>query len=143
MISPPTHPFDANDKDWQHYAFTLASELDLPLQNIAALCGTNWQSLKSNHKVLQGVIARGRATYKARMLSELAGFAFADPALTDDPIERARIHTLKLDAVKTWLKLDAKREEMEMLSLDKDKDRNALKDLTVEELKAKAKELLK
>jgi hypothetical protein len=77
------------------------------------------------------------------MLAELAGYAFADPTIAEDPVERARIHTLKLDAIKTWIKLEAKREELTLLTEEKDKDRSALAQLTTEELRAKARELLK
>jgi hypothetical protein len=141
-ITPPRHPFDANDKEWQHYAFRLASELDLPLQNIAALCGINWTILKTSHKPLQSVIAAGRATFKARAMQELAYFLFSNPDLLDDAAERARVSAQKLDALKTWLKIEAKREEMEMLSADKDKDRDVLTKLSTEELRQKAKALL-
>lgn len=141
-ITPPSHPFDADDKEWQYYAFRLASELDLPLQNIAALCGINWAVLKTHHKALQGVIAAGRATFKANVMRELTYFLFANPDVLEDPAERARVSAQKLDAMKTWMKIEAKREEMESVKEEKTKDREVLKEMTAEELKAKARELL-
>ena len=141
-MEKPSHAFDEHCPEWQHWCFTQASTLDLNTRDIAALAGVRLHTFNT-YRNITAVIAAGRALFKSRIQKELVDYLLLDPTLYEDPAERRHLQTLKLDALKTWAKLESKREEMAHLTSEKEQDRNLLKTLTTDELKAKAAELLK
>lgn len=141
-MQKPTHKFDQHDTQWQEWCYHQASTLDLNTRDLAALTGTPLNTFV-NMRPITSVVAAGRAAFKARIQQELTGFLLLDPSLYEDPAERRHMQTLKLDALKTWAKLESKREEMAHLTAEKEQDRSLLKNLSTEELRARAAELLK
>ena len=141
-MEKPSHKFDQHCPEWQQWCFTQASTLDLNTRDLAALAGIPLNTFV-NMRPITSVVAAGRALFKSRIQKELVDYLLLDPTLYEDPAERRHLQSLKLDALKTWAKLESKREEMAHLTAEKEQDRNLLKDLSTEELKAKAAELLK
>lgn len=131
-----------DDPAWQRYVWHLARWNLLQLREIAALLGIPKKTL-DNHDLILSVIRSGWSEAYGAVNFELLSIAATDPSMYDDPAERAQIRAQKLDALKTVSKIYEKRTEYEMLSADKDKDREALKSMSIEELKARAQELLK
>ena len=141
-MDKPTHKFHQDDPEWQKFCFEQARTLDLNTRDLAALCKVPLNTFV-NMRAITSVIAEGRALFKSRVQQEFLGYLLADPTMYEDPQERAHIRTLQMDALKQWMKLETKREELAHLTEDKEKDRSVLKDLTSEELRTKARELLK
>ena len=137
----PTHPFNQNDAAWQNYCYEQARTLDLNTRDLAALCKIPLNTFV-NLKQITAVIAEGRAEFKRRVQMEFIGYLLADISAFTDPAERAHMRNLQMDALKQWMKLETKREELAHLSEDKEKDRETIRSLTTEELKAKARALL-
>ena len=138
----PSHPFSPQDPSWQRYVYHLARWQLLQIRDIAGACGVKLNTFKSYDDILS-VMRTGWAEARGFITGELMSIASIDPYVTDDPNERAQLRMQKLDALKTLNKTCEKRDEMQLFSEDKEKDRDALKELTTEELKAKARELLK
>lgn len=141
-MNKPTSKFDQHDAAWQEFCYQNARDFDLNTRDLAALCGVPLNTFVQL-KPVTAVIAAGRAEFKRRAQQEFMGYLLADPSSIEDPAERAQMRSLQMDALKTWMKLETKREEMASLTEERDKDRETIKNLTTEELKAKAKELLK
>ena len=141
-MEKPSTAFDQHDPAWQAFCYHQASTFDLNLRDLAAICGVRFNTFVQLVPVT-GAIAAGRAEFKRRAQQEFVGYLLADPSSIEDPAERAQMRSLQLDALKTWLKMEVKREEIASMSDEKDKDRETLKNLSTEELKQRAKELLK
>lgn len=137
----PTHPFHHEDPHWLRYVWHLARWHLLQQRDIAGACGIKLTTFKSYDNVLS-VMRQGWAEARGSVAYELMQVASADPYLADDPVERAQIRTHKLDALKTLHKTFEKRDELSEMSNERDKDREALKELTTEDIKARARKLL-
>lgn len=138
----PTHPFDHQDPRWQRYVYHLARWQLLQIRDIAGACGVKLNTFKSYDDILS-VMRTGWAEARGFITGELMSIAAADPYSVEDPAERAQLRMHKLDALKTLNKTCEKRDEMQLLTEDKEKDRDVLKKLSTEELRARAAELLK
>ena len=141
-MDKPLHKFDQHCPEWQNWCFIQASTLDLNTRDLAALCQVPLNTFV-NMRPITAAVSAGRALFKCRVQKEFVDYLMLDPTLVEDPNERRHLHTLKLDALKTWAKLEAKREELAHLTNEKEQDRTLLKEMSTEELKAKAAELLK
>jgi len=137
----PSYPFDRTDERWLRYAYYLARWQLLQLRDIAGACGVKLNTFKSFDDVLS-VIREGWADARGSVSQELMVIAAADPSAIEDPAERAHIRSLKMDALKTLHKTFEKRDELSAMSNERDKDREALKELTTEDIKARARKLL-
>lgn len=138
----PEHKYHPDDHEWQSYCYFLARDYDMTLTAIAALCSIPYNTLKEQPSVT-GVIAQGRAEFRTRVMNELNSFIVANPEHFDDPVERATVRKLKLDAIKHWTKIDDNRVEREEFKQEMKLSRDALSSLSSEELRAKAQELLR
>ena len=138
----PKGKFDPDSQQWVEWVFHQAADFDLGIRDIAGLAQVPLHTFNSYRNVT-GVIATGKAVFRAKVAQEMCSFMFADLACIEDPAERRHLQTLQMDALKHWTKLEQKREEMASFKDDKEKDREALTKLSTEELKAKARELLK
>ena len=133
-----------HDPEWQKYVWHLGRWNMLQLKDVAALLGIPLATLKNgNHEITLGVYRTGMAEAFGTVNFELMALATADPYSFDDPVERSQVRLQKMDALKTLSKIYEKRGELEALSAEKDQDRDMLKSLSTEELRAKAMELLK
>lgn len=142
LPSAPEHKFHPDDADWQSYCYFLARDYDMTMTAIAALCHVPFFTFRDYLQVT-GVISQGRAEFRNRVMNELNSFIVSNPELFDDPIERATIRKLKLDAIKHWTKMDESRAEREELKQELKLSRDALSSLSSDELKAKAEQLLR
>lgn len=137
----PEHKFSPDDHEWQSYCYFLARDYDMPVTSIAALCQIPFNTFKMMS--ITGVVARGRAEFRNRVMNELNSFIVANPEDFDEIEERLTIRKLKLDAIKHWTKIDESRVEREELKEELKASRDALSSLSGDELREKAKELLK
>jgi hypothetical protein len=130
--------------EWQKFVWHLARWNLLQLREVAAMLGIPLATLKNgNHETILTVYRQGLAEAYADVNYGLLTMATADPDLTESPMERAQIRTLKLDALKVLSKTYEKRAEFDNLSAERDKDREIIKAMTTEELQDAARKLLK
>ena len=137
----PEAPFSDTSTEWLRFAEYLASEYALTNRHIAGAMGILQRTLTNSPNVC-GVVNRGRASFEAKVMRELAGLAFDTPENYEEPIERAQVRTMKLDALKTIFKATEKRAELEQVKSEAEATREILSSFTDDELRQKAKELI-
>lgn len=138
----PEGQYDFHAQEWAQYAYELAAAHNLPMKQVAAKIGVPADTLKK-HTLVNAAIRQGLADFAAWVTSELVFQAAADVDLAQDPVERSQIRSLKADALRTLHKAVSRREEMEEFRDTHDEKIGALKNLSTEELRKKAEELLK
>ena len=141
-MEKPSHPYSQHDAAWARYVHYLARWQLLQTRDIAGACGVNIATFKKHENILS-VMRSGWAEARGSVALELMMVAAADPMMFDDPIERSQVRTHKLDALKTLHKTFEKRDELSTMSNEREADRVILKEMSLEDLKARAAELLK
>lgn len=138
----PNGKFDPESELWQQWVFMQASELDIGVRDIAGMACVPLNTFTS-YRNIAGVHAAGRAVFRMKVAEKMASIMFVDTFLIEDENDRRQAQALQADMIKHFTKLELKREEMHSLKDEKAMDREIISKLTTEELKTRARELLK
>ena len=137
----PEGRYDKDSEEWAQFAFYLADRYFMSMSDACETMGVNYNTAMQ-HPIIRQAVQAGHAAFKARQIQGLEEFANADP-MQAFPEDRPQVRALKLDARKTLQKAGENREKLRQQMLQGQAQNALLKELTDEQLRAKAAELLR